>query len=123
MSAAGFGDVYVAPAVKVGLLSADRPPQAGSRAELPMLREGLGDLLALADHDTIPVAELEAATHLCLCAGPRSKDGELLRQVLFETVQVAPVLIPSGTATWRSKDDDIVCQSAGMLASPCGAPL
>jgi hypothetical protein len=87
LSAAGFGDVYMAPVVKVGLLSPDRPPQAGSRSELSMLREGLEDIIPLADRDTIPVAELEAATHLCLCAGPRSKDGELLRRVLFETAE------------------------------------
>jgi hypothetical protein len=86
LSRAGFGDVYLAPTVRVGLLSPDRPHQAGSRSQLPPLRAGLGDVLSLADRDTIPLAELEAATHLCLCAGPESEDGELVRRVLFETV-------------------------------------
>lgn len=86
LSAAGFADVYLAPAAKIGLLSPGRPPRAGSRADLSALREGLGDVLAFADRDIVPVAELEAAAHLCLCAGPTSRDGELLRRVFFETV-------------------------------------
>jgi hypothetical protein len=86
LSAAGFGDVYLSPAVKVGLLSPDRPPRQGSRSQLAALRAGLGDILTLADRDTIPLEELEAAKHLCLCAGPESSDGEVVRQVLFETV-------------------------------------
>lgn len=84
MSAAGFADVYLAPCATVRLLSRERPPQAGERSDLDALRAGLGDLLDLARHDTVPVAELEAAGHLCLCAAGQAPDGGLLRRVLFE---------------------------------------
>jgi hypothetical protein len=84
MSAAGFADVYLSPVVKVGLLSAGKPPDAGTRTELIALREGLGDLLELADRAAIPLDELEGAGHLCLCGGVNAPDGQLIRRVLFE---------------------------------------
>jgi hypothetical protein len=84
MSAEGFADVYLSPVVKVGLLSADRPPRAGGRSDLDALRAGLGDLADLAERDTITVEELEDAAHLCLCSGADATDGELLCRVLFE---------------------------------------
>lgn len=84
LSAEGFADVYLSPAVKVGLLSTERPPRAGERSDLDALRGGLGDLLELAGRDGISLEELEAAGHLCLCAAVEATDGELLRRVLFE---------------------------------------
>lgn len=86
MSNAGFANVYLGPAVTVGLLSPDRPPRAGERSNLGALREGLADLCSLADRDSIQVAELEAAAHLCLCGGAGAADGGHLRHVLFEAV-------------------------------------
>jgi hypothetical protein len=87
MSNSGFANVYVGPTVRVGLLSPDRPPRAGRRADLGALREGLGELTSLATRDRIPVAELESAAHLCLCAGVEAPDGAHLRRVLFEEVE------------------------------------
>jgi hypothetical protein len=84
LSADGFANVYLSPVVKVGLLSPDRPPSAGARADLTALREGLGDLLELAERGTIPLHELESAGQLCLCGGAYAPDGELIRRVLFE---------------------------------------
>ena len=87
LSAAGFANVYQGPTVRVGLLSPDRPPRQGARSELAPLRAGLGDALKLADRDFVPLAEIEAASHLCLCAGPGAADTELVRRALFETVE------------------------------------
>ena len=87
LSASGFGDVYLGPIVRVGLLSPNRPPRRGERSRLDQLRTGLGDILEWADRDTIPIEDLEAAAHLCLCAGPTSADGGVVREVLFETVE------------------------------------
>jgi hypothetical protein len=87
MSAAGFANVYLGPTVKVGLLSPDRPPRAGERSDLGALRGGLAGLCELAERETVPVAELEAAGHLCLCAGAESSDGEHLRRILFEDAE------------------------------------
>lgn len=84
MSTEGFADVYLAPTVTVGLLSPERPPGAGARSETSALRAGLGDLCDLARSDAIPLHQLEAAGHLCLCAAAGAPDGELLRRVLFE---------------------------------------
>lgn len=86
LSANGFGDIYLGPAIKVGLLSPEYPPREGERSDLATLRDGLGDLLPMAERDTIPVDELGAAAHLCPCAGPESADGLLIRRVLFEDV-------------------------------------
>jgi hypothetical protein len=87
MSAEGFADVYLSPVVKVGLLSPERPPREGERSDLGALRGGLGALLELAERDHIPPQELQAAGHLCLCAGAQASDGELLRRVLFEDAE------------------------------------
>jgi hypothetical protein len=87
LSAEGFANVYVSPVVKVGLLSPEQPPLAGTRSDLAALNEGLGELIELAERDFITVSELQAAGHLCLCAGIGAPDGELLRRVLFEQVE------------------------------------
>jgi len=87
MSTSGFGGVYVGPSIRVGLLSPDQPPRQGERAELGALREGLGDLLTLADRDEIAVSELQEAGHLCLCNGAEAPDGLFLRRLFFEEAE------------------------------------
>ncbi len=83
LSQIGFRDVYVGPAAQVGLLTPGDPPRSGIRADVGELRTALGDLLALAERDEVPVEELAAAGHLCLCAVATAADGELLRDVFF----------------------------------------
>jgi len=86
MSNAGFSNVYLGPMVRIGLLTPDRPPRLGQRGDLGALRQGLDGLPSLARRDTIPLPELEANSHLCLCEAAEASDGAHLRQVLFEQV-------------------------------------
>lgn len=84
LSSAGFANVYVGPCVGLGLLTQSSPPRRGERVGLKSLQAGLGDLVALGDRDVIPIADLAANSHLCLCSGFDSPDGLWLRRVLFE---------------------------------------
>ncbi len=87
LSEAGFAGVYQGPCVRIGALSPDKPPRLGPRADLPALREGLGDLLDLAGNDALDAAVLRAAGHLCLCEAADSADGRWLRRILLEEVE------------------------------------
>jgi hypothetical protein len=87
LSESGFGGVYQGPCVRIGALSPDVPPRRGPRADLPALHAGLGDLLPLAERDTLDGAELRGASDLCLCEAANAADGHWLRRVLVEDVE------------------------------------
>jgi len=55
----------------------------GPRFDDPTVRSALGDLLDLADHDTLDVSTLLDYSHFCPCCAPEEADGEWLRRVLF----------------------------------------
>jgi hypothetical protein len=84
LSAGGFADVYQGPCVAIGALTAEPYPRPGVRADVRMIRSGLGDLLYLASRDSLTVAELRSAAHLCLCQAAEAADGRWLRRVLVE---------------------------------------
>ena len=84
LSASGFADVYQGPCVAIGALTAEPYPRPGVRADVAMVRAALGDLLDLADHPVLAVAQLRAAGHLCLCQAAEAEDGRWLRRVLVE---------------------------------------
>lgn len=87
ISKAGFSGVYQGPCVRIGALSPDQPPRRGPRADLVALREGLGELIDLAERQTLSVGELQAAGHLCLCEAATAADGAWLRRILIEEVE------------------------------------
>jgi len=87
LSERGFAGVYQGPCVRIGALSYDTPPRCGPRTDLPALRDGLGELLALAGRDTLDADELRAAGHLCLCEAADAPDGRWLRQILVEEAE------------------------------------
>jgi hypothetical protein len=87
LSESGFAGVYQGPCVRIGALSSDTPPRPGPRADLPALREGLGELLNLASRDQLDGEELRAAGHLCLCEAANSADGRWLRRILVEDAE------------------------------------
>jgi len=87
LSQAGFSGVYQGPCVRIGALSADRPPRRGPRADLAALRDGLGEILALAERQTLSIDELRASGHLCLCEAADGADGAWLRRLLVEEVE------------------------------------
>jgi hypothetical protein len=87
LSESGFGGVYQGPCVRIGALSPDVPPRHGPRVDLPALRAGLGELLKLADRDTLDGDHLRAASDLCLCEAANAEDGHWLRRVLVEDVE------------------------------------
>jgi len=51
------------------------------------LVEGIGDLVPLARQDSLSTAELQAATHLCLCEAADGADGRWLRRILVEEAE------------------------------------
>jgi len=51
------------------------------------LVEGIGDLVHLARQDSLSTAELQAATHLCLCEAADGADGRWLRRILVEEAE------------------------------------
>lgn len=87
LSESGFAGVYQGPCVRIGALSEGQPPHRGTRADMPALRDGLGDLLDLARRETIPIDELCAAGHLCTCEAADAADGRWLRRILVEEVE------------------------------------
>lgn len=87
LSESGFAGVYQGPCVRVGALSADSPPRRGPRADLAALREGLGELLVLAERDWLELVDVQAAGHLCLCEAANAPDGDWLRRVLVENAE------------------------------------
>ncbi len=84
LSMRGFANVYQGPCVRLGALSPDRPPQAGSRADLGAIRQSLGELTELATHDSVAIGQIRAAGHLCLCQTLDSGDGRWLRRILVD---------------------------------------
>ncbi len=87
LSESGFAGVYQGPCVRIGALSSQTPPRLGPRADLPALREGLGELFDLAGHDTLDGDQLRAAGHLCLCEAADAADGRWLRRILVEDAE------------------------------------
>lgn len=79
----GFAGTYTAPQRVVGVLGAGWPPRVGPRFDEPTVRAELGDLLSLADRDTIDADTLLAHSHFCPCCAPEGTDGHWLRTVLF----------------------------------------
>jgi hypothetical protein len=84
LSAGGFADVYQSPCVAIGGLTDEQAPRAGIRADMPVIRAGLADVLGLADQPSLTAAELRSAGHLCLCEVAEADDGRWLRRVLVE---------------------------------------
>lgn len=87
LSQGGFSGVYQGPCVRIGALTSTKPPRQGTRADVPALREGLGELLGLAERQTLSVDELRGAGHLCLCEAGNAADGRWLRRVLVEEAE------------------------------------
>jgi hypothetical protein len=77
----GFGGVYLGSEARLGLVENSRPPKAGLRANLKVLRAALGEILELALEDTLDLSTLAAVPHLCACAAPVCADGPWLRSV------------------------------------------
>jgi len=84
LSAGGFADVYQGPCVRIGVLTDERLPRPGERADVAAVRAGLSGLLDLADRSSLTVGELRAAGPLCLCEAANAQDGQWLRRVLVE---------------------------------------
>jgi hypothetical protein len=80
-NAMGFGGVYVGSELRLGLLEIGRPPVPGPRANEPVLREALGEIIQLADEDTLALDTLHSLPHLCACGAPEHADGPWLRQL------------------------------------------
>jgi hypothetical protein len=80
----GFGGVYLGSEARLGLVENRRPPIAGPRANLPLLREALGGLLELATKNTLSLPELAGASALCACAAPAAPDGPWLRSIFLK---------------------------------------
>jgi hypothetical protein len=78
----GFAGVYLGSEQRLGLLEGGSPPSPGPRSNYALLSEALGDVVELAGQDTLDLASLASASHLCACAGPTASDGEWLRSVL-----------------------------------------
>lgn len=79
----GFAGTYAAPQRVVGVLGNGLPPRVGPRFDEETVRAGLGDLLPLADRDTLDVETLLEHSHLCPCCAPEEVDGAWVRNVLF----------------------------------------
>lgn len=78
---AGFGGAYLGSELRLGLAENGRPPTAGPRADLAVLREALGGIVELAAEDTLELAALAGVPHLCACAAPACVDGPWLRAI------------------------------------------
>jgi len=87
ISQGGFAGVYQGPCVRLGALTGDSHPRPGPRADVTALVEGIGDLVPLARQDSLSTAELQAATHLCLCEAADGADGRWLRRILVEEAE------------------------------------
>lgn len=79
----GFAGTYAAPQRVIGVLASGWPPRVGPRFDEAAVRESLGDLLTLADRETLDVDTLLVHSHLCPCCAPEAADGAWLRKVLF----------------------------------------
>jgi len=84
----GFAGVYFGSELRLGLAENGRPPRPGPRADLPVLREALGEIVELACHDSLETAMLAARPHLCACAARDAADGPWLRSVLVHPAAV-----------------------------------
>lgn len=84
LSRNGFAGVYLGPCIHIGALTDEPYPRPGVRADTRRIRDGLGDLLELADRPRLTVDELRGASHLCLCEAAIHEDGSWLREVLVE---------------------------------------
>ena len=79
----GFWGPYVGPEYTLGLLETDdRRTVPGPNAELAALRSGFDGLFDLTSRSTLSVADLKAASNLCICQGGGSGDGALMRSLL-----------------------------------------
>jgi hypothetical protein len=83
-SKGGFAGTYRAPEGRIGLLVGATPARPGPRADLGVLRAGLGEVLELAREPTLTVDTMAQFTHLCPCQAAVAADGRWLRQVMFE---------------------------------------
>ncbi|HEX8105607.1 MAG TPA: hypothetical protein VF533_23525, partial [Solirubrobacteraceae bacterium] len=82
---AGFASTYYGSEVVLGALRASSPPKPGERFDEPTVRSALGDLIDLAQHDSIASDTLAGAGHLCVCAAANgAPDGDWLRRLLLE---------------------------------------
>jgi hypothetical protein len=83
-NSSGFAGVYVGSEMRLGLVENGRPPRPGPRADLVVLREALGEIVELAQHDALDIPTLAAVHHLCACGAPAAADGAWLRSVFVQ---------------------------------------
>ena len=82
---AGFASTYYGSEVVLGALRPGSPPKPGERFDERTVRRALGDLVDIAEQDTVAINTLAAAGHLCVCgAAAGAPDGDWLRRLLLE---------------------------------------
>ena len=67
LSVNGFAGVYQGPCVSVGAITDELYPRPGQRADVAAVREGLGDLIELADTAEVTLDDLRSQALVCLC--------------------------------------------------------
>ncbi len=79
----GFLGPYLASEWNLGLVSVSGGQLTpGDASDAGALHEGLGDIIGLAERDTLDTGTLSRYSHLCLCQAGSARDGMLLRRLL-----------------------------------------
>ena len=92
----GFWPPYSASEISLGVLAPGGMPKPGPNCDAAAVRDGLGDLLDLAERSELVVDELGSYGALCVCAGGDAADGRWLAGLLCGGPEADP-RSPEGT--------------------------